>query len=99
MVKSQSIYEPMGGDNSLDCNIWHKFTQNLYIFISIYSTFTQILSTLIEKGHILAFNSSPPSVTYICQWTGSALVQIMACLLIGAKPLSKPVQGYGQVDP
>ena len=27
---------------------------------------------------ISRFNSSPPSATYMCQWIGSALVQIMA---------------------
>ena len=34
------------------------------------------------------FNSFPPSVAYICQWIGSALVGIMAWHLFGAKPLS-----------
>ena len=29
----------------------------------------------------------------------SALVQIMACRLFGAKPLSKPMLGYCQLDP
>ena len=33
------------------------------------------------------FNSSPPSATDICQWTGSALIQIMACCLFDNKPL------------
>ena len=33
------------------------------------------------------------------QWFGSALVQIMACRLFGAKPLSKPMLGYCQLDP
>ena len=33
------------------------------------------------------------------QWIGSALVQIMACRLFGAKPLSKPMLGYCQLDP
>ena len=33
------------------------------------------------------------------QWIGSALVQIMACRLFGAKPLSKPVLGYCQLNP
>ena len=32
-------------------------------------------------------NSSPPSAAYMRQWMGSALVQIMACRLFGAKPL------------
>ena len=44
-------------------------------------------------------NSSPPSAIYMRQWIGSALVQIMACRLFGAKPLSKQMQGYYQFDP
>ena len=32
---------------------------------------------------------SPPKATCKRQWTGSALVQILACRLFGAKPLSK----------
>ena len=35
----------------------------------------------------------------MCQWIGSALVQIMACHLFGAKPLSKPMLGYCQLNP
>ena len=31
-------------------------------------------------------NSSPPSATCMWQWIASALVQIMACRLFGAKP-------------
>ena len=30
---------------------------------------------------------------------GRHLVQIMACYLFGAWPLSKPMLGYGQLDP
>ena len=41
-------------------------------------------------------NSTPPSATYMRQWIGSALVQIMACHLFGAKPLS---EGVLEVDP
>ena len=33
------------------------------------------------------------------RWTGSALVQIMACRLSGAKPLSEPVLTNCQLDP
>ena len=42
---------------------------------------------------------SPPSATYIRQWTGSALDQIMACRLVGAKPLSEPMMEYCQFYP
>ena len=44
-------------------------------------------------------NSFPPSAAYIRQWIGSALVQIMACRLFDAEPLSKPMLGYSQLDP
>ena len=33
------------------------------------------------------------------RWTGSTLVQIMACRLDGAKPLSEPMLTYCQLDP
>ena len=52
---------------------------------------------LIEES-VTSFNSSPPSAAYIRQWIGSALVQIMACRLFGAKPLSKPMLGYCQLN-
>ena len=34
----------------------------------------------------LLCNSSPASATYMCQWTGSSLIQVMACRLLGATP-------------
>ena len=43
-------------------------------------------------------SSTPPSAAYMCQWIGSALIQIMACRLFDAKPLSKPILGYCQLD-
>ena len=46
-----------------------------------------------------AFSSFPPSAAYMRHWIGSALVQIMACRLFGAKPLSKPMLGYCHLDP
>ena len=49
--------------------------------------------------HSCYFNSSPPNAAYGHQWIGSALVQIMACRLLGAKPLSQPMLGYCQLDP
>ena len=41
----------------------------------------------------------PPSAAYMYKWIRSALVQIMACHLFGAKSLSKPMLGYCQLDP
>ena len=43
-------------------------------------------------------NSSAPSAAYMHQWIGSALVQIMACRLLGAKPLFQSVLAYCQLD-
>ena len=45
------------------------------------------------------FQLNSPSVTYMCQWIRSALVQIMACHLFAAKPLSEPTQTYCQLEP
>ena len=42
------------------------------------------------------FNSFPPSVTYMCWWTGSALVQVMAWRWTGDKPLTEPKLIYSQ---
>ena len=43
-------------------------------------------------------NSSLPSAAYMRRWTGSALVQVMACRLFGAKPLPEPMRVYYQLD-
>ena len=49
--------------------------------------------------HVLMhLNSYPPSAAYIRQSNVSALVQIMVCRLFGAKPLSKPMPGFCQMD-
>ena len=47
----------------------------------------------------LYFNPYPPSAAYLRQWTGSSLVQIKACRLFGAKPLSKQMLRYCQSNP
>ena len=44
-------------------------------------------------------NSPPPCAIYMHQWTVSASVQIMACLLVGAEPLSEPMLDHYQLDP
>ena len=43
-------------------------------------------------------NSSPPSVTYMCWWTETSLIQVMACRLYGTEPLPKPMLAYFQLD-
>ena len=44
--------------------------------------------------HLPTVKSSPPSAADMGQWFGSALVQIIACRLFCAKPLSKPMLSY-----
>ena len=50
-------------------------------------------------GWISSVDLSPRSAVYMRQWTGSALVQIMACRLVGAKPLSEPTLVYCLLGP
>ena len=49
-------------------------------------------------GH-LRVDACPPSAAYMRYWIGSALVQVMACRLFGAKPLPEPMLTYCQLDP
>ena len=71
-----------------------NFNQNTTIFIQE-NTFENVgCETVAILSCPQCFNSSLPSATYIRQWIWSALVQIMACRLFGAKPLSKPMLGY-----
>ena len=58
--------------------------------------FVQQLILLTTKK---AFNSSSPNAAYIHQWSESILVQVMACHLVGAKPLPEPMMNVCQVDP
>ena len=51
---------------------------------------------LVFTTHI---NSSPPGAACICQWTGSSLLQLMACHLFGTKPQPEPMLVCCQLDP
>ena len=53
----------------------------------------------IPKGQLTVYWLLTPSAAYMCQLIGSALVQTMAFRLFSAKPLSKPMLGYYQLDP
>ena len=69
---------------------WSSCKKELYITLTIKSG-CQIISLLISCHR---FNSASPSDAQKGQWIGSALVQIMACRLFGAKPLTKPMLCY-----
>ena len=49
-------------------------------------------------GTTILVNPSPPSAAYMRHWNGSALVQVLACRLFGAKPLPEPMLVYCQLD-
>ena len=51
------------------------------------------------RHHVIFLWLITSCAAYMRQWIGSALVQIMACRLIGAKPLTKPLLAYCQLDP
>ena len=78
------------------CNIWIRiqnfFPEKMYLIMS----FAKL--RLFHSGIDQCMNASPPSAAYMRRWTGSALVQIMACRLDGAKPLSEPMLTYYQFD-
>ena len=54
-----------------------------------------IIVQLNTRGFI---NSSPPNDVYMCQWTVSSLVRVMACRLFGAKPFPEPMLTCCQLD-
>ena len=53
----------------------------------------------LEEFHPLVILCISPSDAYMRQWIGTALAQIMACRLIGAKPLSKPMLDNYELNP
>ena len=95
----------------LSSNLMGKLIMGLFNFWSRSSEFTLSHHFFVLFPHIdylpIGFKSnleddiinSPPSAAYTHQWMGSALFQIMACCLFGAKPLSKPMLGYCELDP
>ena len=68
----------------------------LFVFCSTYEPVCYLVNDF--AAMIVCFNSSPPTAADMSQWVGPALVQIMACRLFGAKPLSKPMLVYCQLD-
>ena len=65
---------------------------DIFVYMSphkIYKVYLELLDKVVAWFDL--FNAYPPCVAYMCQWIGSALVQIMACRLFGTRPLSKPI--------
>ena len=65
------------------CHPWEMFSTTCTILLLRNDLWLSVW-LFIHAG----FNSSPPSASYMLQWTGSALVQIMACHLFSIEPFS-----------
>ena len=78
--------------------IYVQRTWDSFMFIELGLVF---LHECVNSGPCFGFtiNSFPPSAAYMLQWIGSALVQIKACRLFGANPLSKPMLVYCHLIP
>ena len=76
----------------------HKITNKLIKWLQFDMVIYQadLVGVAIMIGHR---GSSPSTVADFRQWTESALVQVMACRLCGAKPLPEPMLTYYQLDP
>ena len=73
-------------------NSWHTQRITELDWIGIPIEIRHILDSFVFMMRIpFTINSSPPSTTCMCQWTGSALVQVMACCLFGTKTLPEPM--------
>ena len=75
--------------------IWDPFEHNI-----TRDTFSWKFHSHLQRANAQSFHLTHlPLVLRICQRIGWALVQIMACRLFGAKPLSKPMLACCQLDP
>ena len=91
----------------LDARCCHSQSNGLWRSISCLSyrisdarpSATTKANPLETWSDIICMNSSPTSDAYMRRWTGSALVKIMACRLVGAKPLYELMLEYCQLDP
>ena len=70
-----------------------KIQSRIYVSVSIRISEVFVLDRVHGK---IVFNTS---AAYICHWTGSASVQVMACRLFGAKLLTETMLTYQQTDP
>ena len=77
---------------------WHYLCWMIWLLSSARNGFNVLHHLNVKEcwtRFIFTFlNSSPPSAAYMRQWIGSALVEVMACRLFGAKPLPQPMLTY-----
>ena len=53
---------------------------------------------LVRSPPLIWFESSTHNAAYKCQWTGTPMVQVMACRLFIAKPLPELMLAYCNLD-
>ena len=83
------------------CNMVWIFCLDLNVLLVLSYVYTVGNVLTVGKMHrdsTFLCGLSPFGAAYMRQWIESALVQIMACRLFGAKPFSKPMLGYRQLD-
>ena len=61
--------------------------------------YTTTSGATVNDKVVIVYNPLRPSDAYMRQWTRPSLIQIMACRLTGAKPLSEPMPEYCLLDP
>ena len=81
----------------LNCFVQKIWKWNRQIYLKINITRQWIIWSLCDT--MCWLSSSPPNAAYMCQWIGTALIQIMAWHQFSAKTLSKPMLGYCQLEP
>ena len=89
------ITGPLWGE-SIDHHLIHLIKNQYcgsWIFSSTIQRNSRDLTTYYVHMYLI---SSPRSAAYMRRWAGSALVQIMACPMIGTKPLSEPIRNNFQ---
>ena len=68
-------------------------------YMGKYLKFEIVLWKLLLFHWTVIVNTLIPSEAYhMCQWAGSSLVKIVACGLLGDKPLPDPILNYCKLD-
>ena len=57
-----------------------------------------IQENILKLMNRISFNALRPDDAYMRHWTRSSLVHVMACRLVGAKPLPETMMAYCQLD-
>ena len=86
----------------VDCNLRYKLLWNLdkyskiFFMNNISGYIVCMMLDILFRSQCV--NSLRPSDAYMRQWTNHHWFQIMACRLVGAKPLSEPLLEYCELD-